>query len=176
MSEVPLVMVASPNSNAPSTQPANSFPLRLTSEEHKRLLLLLQDGEAASMYQQSEGRERMQDGDRVTRLEVHFEYIRRDLDDLKSGQTKVLEGISGIDRSLSRLPTKTDLDTWRLQWIAICVGAIALIVGGIIGGLSWIKPDAAPIILRAEGAQKSASSIEGGSANRQAPGGVTPRP
>ena len=56
-----------------------------------------------------------------------------------------LEGAIGrIDRRLADLPTKADLWSWKIQWTAISVGAIAMIVGGIIGGLAWIKPDPAP--------------------------------
>lgn len=79
----------------------------------------------------------MSDGERISRLETHFEYIRRDLDELKSDQKKVLDAVRD-------LPTKSDLWSWKLQWTAICVAAIALIVGGIIGGLSWIRSDVPP--------------------------------
>ncbi|CAO3453293.1 hypothetical protein [Azospirillum argentinense] len=58
-----------------------------------------------------------------------------------------MEGLlERIDERLGRmekdLPTKNDLWSWKLQWTGLCVAAIALIIGGIIGGLSWIKPDA----------------------------------
>lgn len=79
----------------------------------------------------------MSEGERISRLETHFEYIRKDLDELKSDQKKVLEAVMD-------LPTRSDLWSWKLQWAAICVATIALIVGGIIGGLSWIKSEAAP--------------------------------
>lgn len=75
--------------------------------------------------------------ERVSRLETHFEYVRRDLDEIRDGQAKILD-------SLSALPTKGELSSFRWQWVATAVGAIALIVGGIIGGLSWIKPDDKP--------------------------------
>ena len=75
--------------------------------------------------------------ERVTKLETHMEYVRRDLDSI-GGKLDVL-----LDRT-NNLPTKGDLTTFRWQWIATAVAAIALIVGGIIGGLGWIKPDAEP--------------------------------
>lgn len=74
---------------------------------------------------------------RVTKLETHFEYIRRDLDEMKAGQAKVIE-------KLNELPTRNDLWQWKVQWVVIVVAAVAIIVGGIIGGLSWLKPDPAP--------------------------------
>ena len=74
--------------------------------------------------------------ERVTRLEVQMETVQRDLGEIKTDLRSTLE----IVRSL---PTKGDLSTFRWQWVATAVAAIALIVGGIIGGLGWIKPDAA---------------------------------
>jgi hypothetical protein len=66
-----------------------------------------------------------------------MEYVRRDLE-LISGKLDTV-----LDRT-NDLPTRSDLTTFRWQWVATAVAAIALIVGGIIGGLGWIKPDSAP--------------------------------
>lgn len=82
--------------------------------------------------------------ERVSRLETHMEYVHRDLDALKSGQDKILDRIESIGRRLDDIPTRSDLRSFRWQWVATAVAAIALIVGGIIGGLSWIKPEASP--------------------------------
>ena len=71
---------------------------------------------------------------RVTRLEVEFEHVRKDLNEIKSDLKSVLGHVT-------ELPTKADLWQWKIQWTALSVAAIALIVGGVIGGLSWIKPD-----------------------------------
>jgi len=79
--------------------------------------------------------------ERVAKLETHFEYIRKDLDEIKSGLGAVVTGMEAMVRNN---PTKADLYAWKVQWTAICVGAVAIIVGGIIGGLGWIKPDASP--------------------------------
>lgn len=92
---------------------------------------------------------------RVTRLEVQMETVQRDLAEIKADLRSTLD----IVRSL---PTKSDLSTFRWQWVATAVAAIALIVGGIIGGLGWIKPDepapasAAPIIFQVPTAQPAA--------------------
>ena len=80
---------------------------------------------------------------RVTRLETHMDYVQRDL----RGISDKLDTI--IDRT-GNLPTKADLSTFRWQWVATAVAAIALIVGGIIGGLGWLKPDdptPAPVVV-----------------------------
>lgn len=68
---------------------------------------------------------------RVTALETHMQYVQRDLGEIR-GDLKTV-----IDR-LDHLPTKSDLNTWRWQWIAAGLAIIALTVGGITGGLALI--------------------------------------
>lgn len=70
---------------------------------------------------------------RVSRLEAHMEHVREDMADIKS----VLGSIS--DR-LNQLPTKGDLWSWKWQWTAIGFATMAIVIGGIIGGLAWIQP------------------------------------
>lgn len=77
--------------------------------------------------------------DRVTRLETHFEYVRKDLDDLKTDQKAVLQQLAALQTTISTLPTKRDLDSWRWQWIATGVAIVALVVGGVTGGLALIS-------------------------------------
>lgn len=74
---------------------------------------------------------------RVTRLEVQMEHLREDMGEVKADLKSALA-------ILTELPTKSDLWAWKWQWTGLCVAAIAIIVGGIIGGLSWIKPDPTP--------------------------------
>jgi hypothetical protein len=81
----------------------------------------------------------MNESDRITRLETHFEYVRRDLDDLKAGQANITQQLATLINSQKDLPTKGDLWAWKVQWLAIGVTLLALIIGGIIGGLDWIK-------------------------------------
>jgi hypothetical protein len=69
--------------------------------------------------------------DRVTRLETHFEYVRRDLDDIKSS-------LKTMNERLTDLPTKADLATFKWQWIALAMALAALVVGAVVGALSWI--------------------------------------
>lgn len=73
---------------------------------------------------------------RVARLEAHMEHAREDMAEIRGALGVLVDAVSA-------LPTKRDLSEWKWQWTAVCVGAVALIVGGIIGGLSWLEPDAA---------------------------------
>lgn len=76
--------------------------------------------------------------ERVTRLETHMEYVRRDLDGIKAAQEKISDSQQRILEKLNLLPTKADLNQWRWQWVAIAIAIIALTVGGITGGLALI--------------------------------------
>lgn len=82
--------------------------------------------------------------ERVTRLEVEFQYVRRDLDDVKGALGTILAKLSSMPTKDDLARLSQDLWQWRVQWTAISVAAVALIVGGIIGGLAWIKPEPAP--------------------------------
>lgn len=68
---------------------------------------------------------------RVTKLETHMEYVRRDL-------TSIDGKLDRVNEKLGQLPTRSDLRSWQWQWIATGVGIIALTVGGITGGLALI--------------------------------------
>lgn len=81
---------------------------------------------------------------RVSRLEAHMEHVREDMSEIRLTLVKINDKIDGYGEKLNGLPTRADLWAWKWQWTALGVGAVALIVGGIIGGLSWIKPDPAP--------------------------------
>jgi len=127
-----------------------SRPVAVTPENQERL------GQQANTAAKNKGGGGgMSDGERITRLETHFEYIQRDLAELKSGQKDIVSSLYAISLSLANVPTKKDLSDWKIQWGAIGVAVIALIVGGIIGGLVWIKPDAAPVIIQSGASQGS---------------------
>lgn len=78
---------------------------------------------------------------RVSVLENEVKHIREDLGEIKS----TLGQIAG---KLSELPTKRDLSSWTWQFVAVGAGVIAIVVGGIVGGLSWIQPEPAREIIR----------------------------
>ena len=81
--------------------------------------------------------------DRVTRLESHMEYVRRDLDGLARGQSDLSSKLGAALLKLDQLPTRRDLDSWRVQWIAVGIAVVALIVTGVVGGLALINHYAA---------------------------------
>jgi hypothetical protein len=77
--------------------------------------------------------------ERVARLETHMDYLRADLSEIKVSLREIAHGQKALSMEVQRLPTRDDLWAWKLQWLAIALVGFATIVGGIIGGLSWIK-------------------------------------
>jgi len=112
-------------------------------DESKRELWVSKQEEAA----ERSGRRTLKGGDdggtfetmdrRVTRLEVQFEQMDRTLASIDSKLDRVNE-------RLVQLPTKTDLNSWKVQWAALALAVVAIVIGGIIGGLAWIQPTASP--------------------------------
>lgn len=70
---------------------------------------------------------------RVSRLETHMEYVRRDLDSIEGKLDKLIE-------QTQHSPTKADLWAWKWQWTALAFAVVAIVIGGIIGGLAYIQP------------------------------------
>lgn len=68
---------------------------------------------------------------RVSKLEAHVDHIRDDMRDVKAD----LKAIIG---TLGKMPTKSDLDTWKWQWLAASVAIFAVVVGTIVGALGWL--------------------------------------
>lgn len=66
--------------------------------------------------------------ERLAKLETHFDYVQRDLGEIKE-----------LLKVLPSLATKADIHNWKIQWTAIIVAAFAIIVGSIIGGLGWLE-------------------------------------
>lgn len=82
---------------------------------------------------------------RVTRLEVEFEHVRRDLDEIKADLKTVVATLGSTNERMGQLPTKRDLTNNTFAGLGIGLALMALIIGGIIGGLSWIRPDPSPV-------------------------------
>lgn len=72
--------------------------------------------------------------ERASVLENEGKHIRKDLDEIRSA-------LGQIASKLSELPTKRDLSSWTWQFVAVGAGVIAIVIGGIIGGLSWIQAE-----------------------------------
>ncbi len=68
---------------------------------------------------------------RVARLEAFNEVSRDDLREIK-GDLKAIIAKLGV------FPTKTDLETWKWQWMVTSVVIFAVVVASIIGGLAWL--------------------------------------
>jgi len=65
---------------------------------------------------------------RVSALETHMVYIRKDLDEIKESL-----------KVLPTLATKADIAHWKIQWTALLVAVFAILVSSIIGGLGWLE-------------------------------------
>ena len=70
---------------------------------------------------------------RVARLEAFVETSQADLREMR-GDMKAMIATLGL------MPKKSDLDSWKWQWLAASVAIFAVVVGSIIGGLSILKP------------------------------------
>ena len=68
---------------------------------------------------------------RVSRLEAYAETARDDLREIRGD-------LKAIIAKLGTFPTKTELDTWKWQWLLGSVALFAVVIGSIIAGLSWL--------------------------------------
>lgn len=103
--------------------------LREQNESFQSELRLLRAGGGGGTLPPMEGR--------VSKLEAQVEYLDRTLSSIDGKLDKV------NDR-LMQMPTKADLSSWKLQWTALALAAVAIIIGGIVGGLAWIQPQPTP--------------------------------
>ncbi len=69
---------------------------------------------------------------RVSKLEAYVETSRDDLREIRTDTKAVIA-------KLGTIPTKSDLDTWKWQWLAASVAIFAVTIGAIIGGLAWLS-------------------------------------
>ena len=79
---------------------------------------------------------------RVTKLETHMEYMRRDLDEIKADNRAVLGKLDGVANALTgiRSDVGDKASTKELWTIVVTVAVLALaVIAAIIGGLDWIK-------------------------------------
>lgn len=93
-----------------------------------------------------------------------MEHVREDVREIKDALTSIS---TKLDR-LSDLPTKGDLTAWKVQWTALALAVVAIVIGGIIGGLSWIQPEpqaekpTAPIVVTVPASSPTPRSVPSG--------------
>ena len=68
---------------------------------------------------------------RISKVEAYVEVAREDLREIRGDMKAVIA-------KLGTIPTKSDLDTWKWQWLLASVAIFAVIIGSIIGGLAWL--------------------------------------
>jgi hypothetical protein len=77
----------------------------------------------------------MDDNERVTRLEVEFEHVRRDLDEIKTDMKDLLKVQGEIRSELVKRPTTAQF--WGLI-ASVAVIALSVVIL-IVGGMSYLK-------------------------------------
>jgi hypothetical protein len=68
--------------------------------------------------------------------------LTRRVGNLETGMEEVKTTLQEIRVTLAKLPTKGDLINYSIGGLAIGLAIMGIVIGGIIGGLSWIRPDA----------------------------------
>lgn len=77
-------------------------------------------------------------------MEADLAVLKYRADQADSRMARVETKLDTLIEKVSALPTKNDLWQWKWQWTALSLATVAIVVGGIIGGLAWVKPDNAP--------------------------------
>jgi hypothetical protein len=73
---------------------------------------------------------------RVTRIEVAFEHVRKDLDELKADMKLLKNDLGSVLQRLTKMPTSTEM--WGM-YAAVTALAFA-VLGIILGALAYLKP------------------------------------
>lgn len=81
---------------------------------------------------------------RIIRLEELVKISDQRMDRIEGKLDRTVDLIGKIDAKLAGLPTKSELANYILAGLGLGLALMALIIGGIIGGLSWVKPDVTP--------------------------------
>lgn len=68
---------------------------------------------------------------RISKLEAYVEMTREDLKEIRGDMKAIIA-------KLGTFPTKSDLDTWKWQWLLASVAIFAIVIGSIISGLAWL--------------------------------------
>lgn len=69
---------------------------------------------------------------RVSKVEAYVETVRDELSRLRDGQDRILD-------KLNLLPTRTELNTWKWQWLAASIAIFAVVVTILFHGLNFLK-------------------------------------
>ena len=68
---------------------------------------------------------------RMTRLEVEFEYVRKDLDEIKADNKTILSELGNMRAELANLPTRSQLH-WSFATMAIIAFTIVALFVGVL--------------------------------------------
>jgi septal ring factor EnvC (AmiA/AmiB activator) len=83
---------------------------------------------------------------RIAQLETHIDYMRENMAEFRNemrefhkAQQETNKSIMELKADMQKLPTRDELWSFKIQWLAIILVGCVAIIAGIIGGLDWIK-------------------------------------
>ncbi len=81
---------------------------------------------------------------RVTRLEEWAKHSDQRMGRMEEKLDRIGDVLGRVETSVAGMATKRDLANYTFAGLGIGLALMALIIGGIIGGLGWLKPDSSP--------------------------------
>lgn len=82
--------------------------------------------------------------ERVIRLEEWAKHSDQRMGRMEDKLDRIGDVLGRVENSVVGMATKRDLANYTFAGLGIGLALMALIIGGIIGGLGWIKPDSSP--------------------------------
>ena len=78
--------------------------------------------------------------ERIAKLEVRADFSDQRLGRIEDKLDRALDKLSMLDGSIAALPTRKDLDIWKVQWVAIGVAVVVLVITLAFGGIALLRP------------------------------------
>jgi hypothetical protein len=72
-------------------------------------------------------------------MEARFARLEDDVREVKADLKLLLAKVSA-------LPTRANLNSYMLAGLTLGFATMAIVIGGIIGGLSWIRPEPPAVV------------------------------